>query len=912
MAKKINITAQLNAATTDGILADAGQIFDAKKGKFQEQVNEEFEGALEEAITSEDTDMVVESIEEGIVHNALRKTKQILTEAEKEQARENIGAVSEQTFENEAVRVKKQVFTSEQKYQARHNISAITAEEAEKIAQDKINETAVSAPDKLQAVKELSSWLESNPDSAATMNAAIQDNASDIQRLYRGTGIDEYSQFSTGMDYAAGAVVLYDGVLFRFKADHAAGEWDQNEVEEWSEKKEREELVSEVGKYVAKGVVSETGTTIINLPVLKPGEYDVKKNQSDVTGLRFFNGANAVSEYQPFIEDKALITITSNANAVRLYGSAAIETVELEIICQQSLNGQLIKATKDIESLDKRKVEKSESKDLIDSNYSSLISSEENEAFTEIVLGRSNELIKATRANGDEEVYNNVNYNGILSVNGLIIKSVGSTIPSITTPRFEDRLSIVSLLNKPKRRCLFHDNFSRHTASEGLVEFDTLDYSESFIEDNGVERDIQIAKYKYLSVGQGGNLKVVVNDNTLPEYNKRHWYATNNVREDDYLEIVYKEFESNDYRVRVQRHILPQSEANIAFNIKDIDNFMYVRFNYGSISIHKKMDGVESVLYSRSGYERIDYVDVFVDVNYTYVYADGIFVYCLWSDYAPKCGLLFRNSVKSSIDNIVIDCQDYFKEYGIDNLIETGKISNAGLGGGFHLNNEGGEYIISPKNNNSKHSLCTKIVFEEGVAKKRVEVRPLADDISSLRSYVMSFDVYFDSEEFQNDSQYEEIFVQNHTRIEIQGQGLNPNFAIYVNNGKLYAAVRSYKNRKVPKEFFGDNEDVDVNQNKFINKSFVLGHISNEDIKPDVWHNFTIFIKEGYEEIHEPRTVVYIDGKKVCDSSSCNVYNDIYGNYLKFGIYKWDWAKQIEKPEVTSRTLFFDNIKYYS
>lgn len=263
MAKKINITAQLNAATTDGILADAGQIFDAKKGKFQEQVNEEFENALEEAITSEDTDMVVESIEEGIVHNALRKTEQILTEAEKYQARENIGAVSEQTFENEAVRVKKQVFTSEQKCQARHNISAITAEEAEKIAQDKIYETSVSSPDKLQAVKELSSWLESNPDNAATMNEKISENYADIQRLYRGTGIDEYSQFSTGIYYAAGAVVLYDGVLFRFKADHAKGAWDYNEIEEWSEKKEREEKIGELEQEV--GSLEHENVSIVSL-----------------------------------------------------------------------------------------------------------------------------------------------------------------------------------------------------------------------------------------------------------------------------------------------------------------------------------------------------------------------------------------------------------------------------------------------------------------------------------------------------------------------------------------------------------------------------------------------------------------------------------------------------------------------
>ena len=277
MAKKINITAQLNAATTDGILADAGQIFDAKKGKFQEQVNQEFDEALEETITSEDTDMVVESIEEGIVHNALRKTEQILTEAEKEQARENIGVVSKQVFENEAVRVKKQVFTSEQKYQARHNISAITAEEAEKIAQDKINETSVSSPDKLQAVKELSSWLESNPDNAATMNEKISENYADIQRLYRGTGIDEYSQFSTGMDYAAGAVVLYDGVLFRFKADHAKGEWDYNEVEEWSEKKEREEKVSELGSkgaYLHNSIIGPEFCNIPNTMIVATGDLE--------------------------------------------------------------------------------------------------------------------------------------------------------------------------------------------------------------------------------------------------------------------------------------------------------------------------------------------------------------------------------------------------------------------------------------------------------------------------------------------------------------------------------------------------------------------------------------------------------------------------------------------------------------
>ena len=291
MAKKINITAQLNAATTDGILASATQIYDEQAGKFQKEINAELKEGLEEAITSEETDMVVESIEEGIVHNALRKTEQILTEAEKGQARENIGAVSEQTFENEAVRVKKQVFTSEQKYQARHNISAITAEEAGKIAQDKFNENAVSSPDKLQAVKELSSWLEENPDNAATMNAAIQENAADIQRLYRGTGIDEYSQFSTGMDYSAGDVVLYDGVLFRFKVEHAKGAWDYNEVEEWSEKKEREEKLTELGSEVTQLVKST-----------------IDKMQEDILGAEYENGKVIKNKYVGIESDTGLLS----------------------------------------------------------------------------------------------------------------------------------------------------------------------------------------------------------------------------------------------------------------------------------------------------------------------------------------------------------------------------------------------------------------------------------------------------------------------------------------------------------------------------------------------------------------------------------------------------------------------------
>jgi hypothetical protein len=81
------------------------------------------------------------------------------------------------------------------------------------------------------------------------------------------------SFFEEVMDYAAGDVVLYDGVLFRFKADHAKGAWDYNEVEEWSEKKEREKKLTELGQQVIYDVSKNNdGATFASLSALLSSE----------------------------------------------------------------------------------------------------------------------------------------------------------------------------------------------------------------------------------------------------------------------------------------------------------------------------------------------------------------------------------------------------------------------------------------------------------------------------------------------------------------------------------------------------------------------------------------------------------------------------------------------------------------
>ena len=79
-----------------------------------------------------------------------------------------------------------------------------------------------------------------------SLEAEVQARSAAVADLQANTGISEYPAFDPAVDYAVGDVVVYDGRLKRFTADHAAGEWIGTDAESWSERKEREEIVNSV------------------------------------------------------------------------------------------------------------------------------------------------------------------------------------------------------------------------------------------------------------------------------------------------------------------------------------------------------------------------------------------------------------------------------------------------------------------------------------------------------------------------------------------------------------------------------------------------------------------------------------------------------------------------------------------
>lgn len=93
-----------------------------------------------------------------------------------------------------------------------------------------------------------------------------EEHETDIDNLNANTGVDEYPTFSTAEDYKSGDTVNYQGKLYQFTTDHAAGAWTGSDVEETDVVNAH--IVQELGdsedKVVSQKTVTEELTKIRN------------------------------------------------------------------------------------------------------------------------------------------------------------------------------------------------------------------------------------------------------------------------------------------------------------------------------------------------------------------------------------------------------------------------------------------------------------------------------------------------------------------------------------------------------------------------------------------------------------------------------------------------------------------------
>ena len=78
-------------------------------------------------------------------------------------------------------------------------------------------------------------------------NAVMSQKAvtDELNNINANTGVDGYPMFSESEAYSAGDVVNYQGKLYRFTADHAAGTWTGSDAEDYSMKKNIDNSINE-------------------------------------------------------------------------------------------------------------------------------------------------------------------------------------------------------------------------------------------------------------------------------------------------------------------------------------------------------------------------------------------------------------------------------------------------------------------------------------------------------------------------------------------------------------------------------------------------------------------------------------------------------------------------------------------
>lgn len=474
-----------------------------------------------------------------------------------------------------------------------------------------------------------------------------------------------------------------------------------------------------------------------------------------------------------------------------------------------------------------------------------------------------------------------------------------------------DTLSLSYLKQIPKFRYIHHDSFNRG---------DTIPYdkktgqllrryslgSEELLGKNSFQDELYF-DYQMLS-----NYPIIVGikDDSLV-YNK----ATKNRKN---RMIAYVDAKRRNYGFMFKRSDNKKSDAKIAFNIEDINNMYYVRADTKNLELHSLIKGCSHRIF-RKKHNGGSVFYVLINDSYVFLYSDYQYIGKVPLDFnqnSTLCGMLFTGDVSSEIDDFVINYLESYEDNLIDNYIEKAKLSDKQISWGCE---EGLITYDTVYKNNSLKSLRFELDYYDDWEEhkigfsRRTEIRLKSKRAASLDTWIYSFDVLFpginEKDEYYANDDLGELFWQMHAPSNINM--LSPNVGLYMRNGIV--RFQSYSRSELRYDRIGVKSNWDYNKDGYVAvlvDKFSVNPKLLELIRGE-WHNFTIYVKEGYTYAQLPRTILYVDGKKAIDWFIPNVQNCGFPPaYMLMGIYKWSWAQTSVTSDVKKRVLYYDNIIY--
>lgn len=479
-------------------------------------------------------------------------------------------------------------------------------------------------------------------------------------------------------------------------------------------------------------------------------------------------------------------------------------------------------------------------------------------------------------------------------------------------------LDMQVLKNYPKFRCIHHDGFDRLDAvpvddkTGAELEYYTLADGKT-IGKNSYKNKEDLSYNEVATKGANFDVGVRLIGQDYVAMNAVSWWKHSQVK------IMTVDAMRSDYGMMVKRLDGMGVDAKVAFRVVDAKNYMYARVSDSDIGVYCVQNGKQTVVKNWRVWNAC-VMYVLLQGETAYVYADWRFVGSCnigATNGSNVCGLLFKGNQLSAVDDFVVDYPDEWTDNGMDAFIESGSIKKGQFGS---WQAEEGLITASKKHTkDSKYSLRFELNYypqwepHKVASSRRTEICPKAMKSSPLDSWISSFDIYFpgkkDGNEYYAKDELSEAFWQSHDKG--AAYGLSPHVSLSVRKGEIVFQTKSRAMLRYDK--------TGVNINTVYNKDGRIAVLVDElsrnasglELKRGEWHNFTIYIREGYSEAQLPRTIVYVDGRKVIDWFHPNAYNcGQNAEYLKMGIYKWPWAKDNLKTEIKKRVLYYDNITY--
>ena len=471
---------------------------------------------------------------------------------------------------------------------------------------------------------------------------------------------------------------------------------------------------------------------------------------------------------------------------------------------------------------------------------------------------------------------------------------------------FNSIFDVKDLLNLEKVRCIHHDNFMRDDNASDIGNNGSTSVSPAYP-----------MNYETLTNVDSGTLNVGINNNRAVATRSNVADAKVTLKTVNPGAFPYKIIASVDDDGGTTNYY-----GSIAVGVVSASEYVNITFNRNLITVAPnatyQIDSTTSITH-KSG---VPTIEIYVYQDRIAIYNVGVKLIDIKADLATTvCGMRFRagNSLESGVTqpyaytNFCVFLPNLFAQNGIDRAIENytsidvvqqpgqteeeaieaRNINVAKSLGTFQTGTTYGITFDTDNTLRSKRAVKFDLRYGDPAVSNgvRAEIVPIRPGIEvTLHTKIMSFDVYFPS--VYPDDTSSDIIMQMHDYPDgVNIGGLNPGIALVAKQGNLCINIQG-KSSKI----------LDAADKPTVN-SIVLCPVPKGE-----WTNVAIFLREGYMGAHNPVVAVWINGELKVVNRDLNCYNEVYGSYIKFGMYK-DWLHQ--QTQVNSRIIEFDNIYFW-